>query len=182
MSHDSGPGKRRSDAAAEVLLREKTSLERFIRKHVRHPEDAKEIAQEVRTRFLEASKEGTPRDAAYLHGIADNVIHTHWRNSTRPRRFLGQQVAEDFANEVSDGQPDPESEEDSRRTNELLRQAIAALDPVQRAMILLKYHEGLTVREAGHRLRLSKAKADRVLHDARESIREFLESREGSDQ
>jgi RNA polymerase sigma factor (sigma-70 family) len=171
------------DGSLEQVLEAHTRpdgfLVRFIRNQIDHPEDAKDIQQEVLFRYLRFSKESVKNPVGLLRRIAEIVILEHWRRGKYARKFFNRDVTpEDLADSIPDGEPGLDDIEGARRMDERMDEAIDALEPIQRAVIVCKYRDGLTVEETAVRCDISTSRAKHVLQDARESIREFFTTKE----
>jgi RNA polymerase sigma factor (sigma-70 family) len=167
----------------ETLMKPDGELTRFIRRRIGNPDDAEDIKQVTCARFVrlwEESRVPIENPKAYIIGIAGKVIFEHWREVGYRKRLFDLGATREEAEDVEDRDARLDDIESKRREQALLRQAMkVALTPVQRA-VLLRRLDGAPVAEAGLPLGLSGHQTERILHDARESLREYIRSREGS--
>jgi RNA polymerase sigma factor (sigma-70 family) len=179
MSPNDVPDDGSLEHVLEAHTRPDSALARFIRSQIEHPEDAREIQQEVLSRYLGLKKESIQNPGGRLRRIAEFVILEHWRRGRYARKFFNRDVTpEELADSIPDGELGLEDMEGARRMEKRMEEAIAALTPIQRAVIICKYREGLTVEETAVRSDISTSQAKQALHDAREAIREFFTTKE----
>jgi RNA polymerase sigma factor (sigma-70 family) len=177
----------RNDGSVETILATLTKpdgeLMRFIRSKVDHRLDIEDIKQETCGRFVRLWNESPvpiEKPVAFIISIAEKVIFEHWRAVGYERTLFDRDATLEDVVRIQDRQDGPDDLENQRREALLLREGMkVALTPVQRAVLLLRL-SGVSVAEAGLRFGLNEHKAERVLHDARESLREFIKSRERS--
>lgn len=138
------------DASAFELLyaRHRGPLYRFLLRQLREPSLADELFQDVWQRVIGA-RQGWKPDAAFrtwLFRIAHNRLNDHWRASRhRP-------PAPADGDERANRQPDPSNPE--RELSEFeqrrhLQRAIEALPDEQRAVVLLRLEQDLSLDEIG---------------------------------
>jgi RNA polymerase sigma-70 factor (ECF subfamily) len=131
---------------------------------------AEELTQQT---FIQAidrrgSYEGRATTHTWLVSIARNLLADHYRRIARDeRRHLRLIVREVPAAELHDGF---QAVEDRQRVLAALRQ----LAPMQRAVVVLCYVDGLSVREAARALGRSESATESLLSRARDRLREIL--------
>lgn len=112
------------------------------------PDDAMDLSQDAFVRAFRAVKtfrEGKPFYPWY-YAILRNVCFSHLRR-TRTRREQSLDAAQEFGFEVVDRAPDPAASLEKAETMELVRQELAALEPVHREILLLRHFENLPYKE-----------------------------------
>ncbi|WP_370065361.1 RNA polymerase sigma factor [Streptacidiphilus sp. MAP5-3] len=113
------------------------------------------------------ARRGTP--AAWLYGIARNVLATHFRGSARERRAVSQIAGHRMLDEQDVAAI--EARIDAARTARRLTGLHAALSEPLRAVLDLVAVDGLTIREAAQTLGISAASARMRLHRARKALK-----------
>jgi RNA polymerase sigma-70 factor (ECF subfamily) len=139
----------RNVVVEELLAEHAPALRNFLGARCRDDELAAEMLQEVSARLVTAaprvSLNGNAR--AYLFRIAANVWHDHLRRELVRRRAVVHLQAE---------APQPVPPTDARllerELREAVRRAIAALPQVQREVVELRQHRGLTFQAIADRL------------------------------
>jgi RNA polymerase sigma-70 factor, ECF subfamily len=139
------------DAFGDLVERHQERLLRLCERLLGDREEARDAAQEAFLRAFRKAGSFRPRGQVYtwLYRIAVN----HCLNRLRRRRlvrflpFAGADEGEAAAFDPADGAPDPAAALTARRRWRATRQAIAALPPSQRAVLVLVRFEGLSYRE-----------------------------------
>jgi len=150
----------------QLFARYQGPLYRHILALVGDPAQAQDLTQDT---FLKAYKalptarEGA--EAAWLYRIATNTA----LDALRHRRRLAWIP---FAPSDDDRLPAPERDLPTQlATREDLRHALARLTPPQRACLLLRARDGLSIAEIAHALDLSKGTVKMTLYRAKERVR-----------
>ncbi len=151
-----------------LLTPHEQPLYRFCLGVLRSPDDAEDAVQEAFIRAIRALPGFRGRSAlrTWLIRIALNVC-LEWKRGARPTEPL------DARTPCSSPSPDG-------RTIDRLRaeEALASLRPQQRAVIVLKEAEGLSVQEIGDVMGWSRKKAEHELYFARKALAEWRASQE----
>jgi RNA polymerase sigma-70 factor (ECF subfamily) len=113
------------------------------------------------------ARRGTP--AAWLYGIARNVLATHFRGSARERRAVSRIAGHRLLDEQDVAAI--EARIDAARAARRLTGLHAALSEPLRAVLDLVAVDGLTIREAAQALGISAATARMRLHRARKALK-----------
>jgi RNA polymerase sigma-70 factor (ECF subfamily) len=121
----------------ELFERYRQPIWAFFRRRVTDPADAEELAQETFLAVLNAARRYEPRASfrSYLFGIAFNLLSA----SRRKRSRLGE-VSSPDANEVPAAATDPAAVL-------WVRQALSALDPKDREIVMLREYDALDYTE-----------------------------------
>lgn len=159
---------KRGDRAAQHALYERTS-ERVFRLLVRmtHSADiAEDLAQETYLKAFSAIATFDERSAVntWLYRIAVNEA-LQWLRRKTP-------VLLDP--EVAAARPDPRNNGHDSGAHLDIESALAALDPMDRAMLLLRYQEGLDYRAIAEVTEIAMGTVASRLNRARERLRELL--------
>jgi RNA polymerase sigma factor (sigma-70 family) len=164
----------------QILHEQSEPLTRRLRRIVRSPEVAEDLRQEAFARAWEhAPRDATPDgQRAWLYRTATNLAF----DELRRRRHRDHLSLDEAAVEFGTGEPGDRL---------LARDALAALTPHERLLLLLRFHAGLSLREIGGlldigedaaRKRVSRARAAfaRTVRDGRVPLVLFVPGEEPS--
>ena len=159
---------RRGDREARRALYEQTSQRvfRLLVRMTRSRETAEELAQETYLKAFTAiaSFDGRSAVQTWLHRIAVNEA-LQWLRRARPMTANSETAA---------GQPDPRNNGHESATRLDIESAMAELDPVDRAMLLLRYQEGLDYRAIAEITDVAMGTVASRLNRARARLRQLL--------
>lgn len=145
-------------------------LYRYLYHHLRHKESAEDFTAEVFERFLESIKKGRGPDRhlrAWLYRVAHNlVVDEARRYARRKHEPLEEGIADDEQNTALQAQRAIQYEQ--------ARAALDRLTPQQRAVIVLKFFEGLKPAEIAQVLETSVGAVRSLQHRALASMRRQL--------
>jgi RNA polymerase sigma-70 factor (ECF subfamily) len=166
---------RGGDASAlEALLRRhQDRIFRFGMRMCRDREDAREVLQDTMLAVARSAERfrGDSSFASWLFAIARNACAKHRRKSAdEPESLEPLDAALRLA--ATHG---PEHELERRRLERALEDAIAALEPSYREVVLLRDVEGLSAKEVATATGLSVAAVKSRLHRARVELRARLQ-------
>jgi RNA polymerase sigma-70 factor (ECF subfamily) len=160
-------------ALEELLGRHQGRVYRFGKKMCRDDEDAADVLQETllaaaRTlpEFREASSVST-----WLYTIARSFCIKRRRTSKFAPAVV-ESLDQDEAGAVADPARSPEEAVAGRQLQRALDEAIAALEPMYREVLVLRDVEGLPAAEVAEALGLSVEAVKSRLHRARMAVRE----------
>jgi len=163
--------------ALEALLeRHEPQVYRFGMKMCRDPEDARDVLQDTLLAMARGVRDfrGASSISTWLYTIARSFcIKKHRRSKFAPEQE--QSLDTDAAVEVGRlAAPDEDPAEmlAGKQVERALEQAIAALDPMYREVLLLRDVEGLTAPEVAEVVGVSVQAVKSRLHRARLSVRE----------
>lgn len=158
--------------ALEAFYREHLEqVQRFVARRVTSPHDAADLTADV---FLEAIRSchrfqhdlGNP--AAWLFGIARNVVARHHRSAGRAARAHDRFNARDWLDD--DSTERMAARIDAEATGRTLLTSLADLPERQRAVVELVAVDGLRLTEAASALGISAANARVRYHRARQRL------------
>ncbi len=194
---------RQGDQAAFAALVEKyqSSMVRVAQFYVRDRAVAEEVVQETWLRMLNGLDrfEGRSSLKTWLFRILVNWAQTRGKREGRSLPFSALQPPGEAPDEPAEAAdrffpPDhphlpghwastvrrwdeqPEAAAQSRETLEIVRRAIEALPPGQRAVITLRDVDGWSAAEACNALQISETNQRVLLHRARTQVRRALEA------
>lgn len=133
--------KRGDEAAAESFVQKYyADILRYCAFHSASRQDAEDLTQETFARFFAKLSDYRHQDRAknYLYTIAANLCKNAWARRTP------QPAAEEQLTAFERAATDTET---ALTTHLLLEQALAALPPEQREVVILHYYQGLKLRE-----------------------------------
>lgn len=156
-----------TQAHEALLQRYQGSIYHFVLSRLKVSADADDVAQDV---FLAAYQnleklEDPERFAGWLFGIARTKVLKHFRSQRRRREGADADLDRFVAPEA----PDAHSQEAARqRVVELLE----GLEEDSRAVVLLRFRDGLTYKVIAERLGIPPGTVGTILHRARAHFRE----------
>ncbi len=165
------------EALAELVERHAPAVYRFATKMCRQPEDAQDVLQDT---LLSAARGlGDFRGDAALSTWFYTVARSFCIKRRRSSKFAPVQTVSLEHSREAEHVPTPHVPPDEaaagRELGLGLERAIAALDPEQREVLLLRDVEGLTAQEVSEIVGASVGAVKSRLHRARASVRELLD-------
>jgi RNA polymerase sigma-70 factor (ECF subfamily) len=168
---------RRGDRQAleALLAQHQAQVYRFGLKMCRDPEDARDVLQDTLFAMARGVRDfrGASSISTWLYAIARSFcIKKRRRSKFAPAeaRSLDSDASLE-ASELADPAKTPDDALAAREVEVALEQAIGALEPMYREVLLLRDVEGLTAPEVAEVLRVSVQAVKSRLHRARLSVR-----------
>jgi RNA polymerase sigma-70 factor (ECF subfamily) len=163
------------EALGPLMARYQRRLYRLALGYLRNADDALDVVQETFVRaYVHAGRwKDTHTVSAWLTRIAVNQAIDAYRREKRRRRVM-EPLDERQAAPADVGSPAAERLVVRREMAERLAQAIAALPEKQRAVVLLRHREQLSLEEIGQILGLSLGTVKSSLHRALARLRRYL--------
>lgn len=164
-------------ALGELLERHQGRVFRFGMKMCGEPEDAKDILQETLLAAARTLPEfrGASSVTTWLYAIARSFCIKKRRTSKfAPEAVHSLDAARDEVAEVPDHRRGPDDEVAGRQLDARLQEAIGALEPMYREVLVLRDVEGLSASEVGEVLGLTVEAVKSRLHRARLAVRARL--------
>lgn len=165
-------------ALEELLARHQTQVYRFGLKMCRNPEDAQDVLQDTLLAMARGVRDfrGASSISTWLYTIARSYcIKKRRRSAFAPAQThsLDTDAAKEAAGKV-DPAKGPEEALADRQVAQALEQAIGALEPKYREVLVLRDEEGLTAPEVAEVLGVSVQAVKSRLHRARLAVRESV--------
>jgi len=161
-------------ALEKLLERHQAQVYRFGMKMCRDPEDAKDVVQDTLLTMARSVRDfrGASSISTWLYTIARSFcIKKHRRSKFAPReRSLDSEAASEAAR-IADPDRSPDEALAGKRVEQALEEAIGALEPMYREVLMLRDVEGLTAPEVAEVLKISPQAVKSRLHRARLSVR-----------
>ena len=140
-------------------------------------EDAEECVSDTLLKTWEAIPPSRPeRFGAFIAKIARNLSINKWQSKGAARRGGGEVNL--LLSELEDCIPSPggpEAEYESARTQEAINACLATMDKATRAVFVLRYFHGESIRGVCERFGMSESKAKSILFRARKKLGAYLE-------
>jgi RNA polymerase sigma-70 factor, ECF subfamily len=157
-------------AFAELYDRYSARIFRFVRSRIHDDGLAEDITADVFMSALRGIKsyrdQGRPF-SCWLYRIAANAVASHYRNHRS-------QLSLDDAIDVASPHPDPVDEVVARDRVRAIWEAVDRLPPQQRAAMILKFSDDLTMDDIGAILGKSSAAAKLLIYRAAQRLRAEL--------
>jgi RNA polymerase sigma-70 factor (ECF subfamily) len=149
-------------ALATLIDRYAASLHAYLFRHSGSREDADDLLQETWVRVARSAKsfDTTRRFRSWVYGIATNLARDWFRRRTTKERALHTLALS----------PPAAPRADSADRNEL-RERIAKLPENMRAVLLLRYYEGMNEAEMAESLEIPRGTVKSRLHAALRELR-----------
>jgi RNA polymerase sigma-70 factor (ECF subfamily) len=176
---------RRGDAAAldALLARHQDRIYRFGLKMCHDPRDAEDVLQDTMMAMARTIGEfrGASSLTTWLYAIARNFcVRKRRKSKFAPVRELSlEAVVEQEGERLRDPAPAPDDALLAAELRTALHDAIQALEPSQRDVLILRDVEGLSAPEVAEVLRLNVPAVKSRLHRARLAVRAHLAPRLG---
>lgn len=167
--------------AFEQLVREYQGLcWHVVDRMVRHPDDTRELCQEVFLRIHRSLHQyrGDSALKSWVAQVAYSVARRHLERKRIPLVQMPGQDEPSLEETVSDGF-DLEASVSDEETNMHLRSAIEALPPLQRTLLTLYHLEEMQIGEIARITGLAEGTIKSHLFRSRKRLRSILESRIG---
>jgi|YelNatPaOPRAMG01_1025707.scaffolds.fasta_scaffold89458_2 RNA polymerase sigma-70 factor (ECF subfamily) len=145
-------------------------LYRYIYHHLGHAPTAEDLTAEVFRRFLEALHSGHGPDdylQAWLYRVAHNLVVDELRRRRRQEHEALKEGFPDSAATVG-------TQVQQALTRQAVRQALQALSPQQRAVLILKYLEGMENAEIAQALHLREGAVRALQHRGLRALERYL--------
>ena len=131
------------------------ALHRYLKLRLRSPEDIRDLAQEVFTRFWQISRREPIRNPpAFLYRLAANFVYEFRMREKRDLVTCDSELVE-AASEIRTNAWQNELEHRAISAEQIER-TLQTMPPLWRAILLLTKREGLSAEEIAGRLRISR--------------------------
>ncbi len=152
-----------------AALEYREHLQQFLVRRISRAQDVQDLSQEVYLRLLRVQDPGYLREPlAYLYRTAANVVYEFLR-SRREHVTFDSEVADRAAAKIDDPRPDEMSDRLSCERD--LERVLAALPPLQQAILVLQKRDGLSYEEIAAKLKISIHTVEKYLFRALATVR-----------
>ncbi len=163
------------DSRFKALLQQyRIELRSFLQRRLRSSHDVDDIAQEIFARFLRVDRKQLRNPRSYLFGIAAHVIREFRIRSRHDQDWVT--VDSDMVDSAAEHPRNPPADELGERLalqREILA-ALAQLPRMQRTVLLMVKHDGLSHAEVAKATQLSVNTIERYVVEARAKIKASL--------
>lgn len=161
-------------ALTTLLERHQAQVYRFGMKMCRDPEDAQDVLQETLLTMARGVRDfrGASSISTWLYTIARSFCIKKRRRSKFAPEETSFEAAPTSAGNVADPAQHPDEALATKQVEQALEQAIHALDPAQREVLILRDVEGLSAPEVAEVLGVTVQAVKSRLHRARVAVRD----------
>jgi RNA polymerase sigma-70 factor (ECF subfamily) len=166
------------DALAPLMARHYRRVYRIALSYLRQPDDALDVVQEC---FVKAYQnagrwDGAAEAGPWLARIAVNLSIDRWRRNKRRQQTFTPLDEGDHDTALAAADHDPDRSLAGREAGERLQRALATLPDRQRAVVVLRHYQDLSLDEIARTLGMSlgtvKSSLHRALHRLRAGLQE----------
>jgi RNA polymerase sigma-70 factor (ECF subfamily) len=166
------------DALAPLVERHYRRLYRIALGYLRQREDALDVVQEAFVKVFQAASrwDGSADAGPWLSRVTVNLSIDRWRRNKRRGQTFSPLVEGDHLDVLADHRPAPDRGVEGRESGERLEVALRALPERQRAVVVLRHYQELSLEEIATTLGMSlgtvKSSLHRALHRMRDTLTE----------
>ncbi len=164
------------DALAPLVERHYRRLYRIALGYLRQREDALDVVQEAFVKVFQAASrwDGSADAGPWLSRVTVNLSIDRWRRNKRRGQTFSPLAEGDHLDVLADTRPAPDRGVASRESGERLRTALGALPERQRAVVILRHYQELSLEEIATTLGMSLGTVKSSLHRALHRMRAVL--------
>jgi RNA polymerase sigma-70 factor (ECF subfamily) len=164
------------EALALLMERHYRRLYRIALAYLRRPEDALDVVQEVFVKAYQSASrwDGSAEAGPWLSRITVNLSIDRWRRARRRGQTFTPLDEGDHAAALADGAPGPERGVQGREAGERVAAALRVLPERQRAVVVLRHYQDLSLEEIARALDMSLGTVKSSLHRALGRMRAVL--------
>ncbi len=160
------------EALAPLMALHYRRLYRIALAYLRQPDDALDVVQEAFVRAFQAAPRWDGAAAGpWLSRITVNLAIDRWRRNRRRADTFTPLVEGDHAASLTDPGPTPDRQVHARETGEWLQAALRRLPERQRAVVVLRHYQELSLEEIAQALDISLGTVKSSLHRALQRMR-----------
>jgi len=166
------------DALAPLVERHYRRLYRIALGYLREREDALDVVQEAFVKVFQAASrwDGSADAGPWLSRVTVNLSIDRWRRNKRRGQTFSPLAEGDHLDVLADHRPAPDHGVVGRESGERLSKALRALPERQRAVVVLRHYQELSLEEIARTLGMSlgtvKSSLHRALHRMRATLTE----------
>ena len=166
------------DALTPLVERHHRRLYRIALGYLRQREDALDVVQETFVKVFQAASrwDGSADAGPWLSRVTVNLSIDRWRRNKRRGQTFSPLVEGDHLDVLADHGPAPDRGVAGRESGERLAVALRALPERQRAVVVLRHYQELSLEEIATTLGMSlgtvKSSLHRALHRMRDTLTE----------
>jgi len=164
------------DALTPLVERHYRRLYRIALGYLRQREDALDVVQEAFVKVFQAAGrwDGSADAGPWLSRVTVNLSIDRWRRNKRRGQTFSPLVEGDHLEVLADRGPAPDRGVVGRESGERLATALRALPERQRAVVVLRHYQELSLEEIARTLGMSLGTVKSSLHRALHRMRATL--------
>lgn len=168
------------DALTPLVERHYRRLYRIALSYLRQHEDALDVVQEAFVKAFQAASrwDGSADAGPWLSRITVNLAIDRWRRNRRRGQTFSPLAEGDHLDALADKAPGPERAVARREAKARLGRALEELPERQRAVVVLRHYQELSLEEIATTLGMSLGTVKSSLHRALHRMRATLAARE----
>lgn len=160
------------EALAPLMGLHYRRLYRIALGYLRQPEDALDVVQEAFVKAYQAAPRWNGTAAGpWLSRITVNLAIDRWRRNRRRAQTFTPLTESDHAAFLTDRSPAPDGRVRAREAGERLQAALGRLPERQRAVVVLRHYQELSLEEIAQTLEVSLGTVKSTLHRALQRMR-----------
>jgi RNA polymerase sigma-70 factor (ECF subfamily) len=165
------------EALAPLVERHHRRLYRIALAYLRQPDDALDVVQEVFVKAFRAAPkwDGSAEAGPWLARITVNLSIDRWRRTRRRAQTFTPLADGDHVASLADAGPSPDRRVERREAGERLAGALRVLPERQRAVVVLRHYQDMSLEEIARALDMSLGTVKSSLHRALSRMRAALE-------
>ena len=165
-----------SDAFAQLVDRHKDRIVNYLSRLTGSRDRAEDVAQETFVRFYQKLHRYREEGAlsAYLFRIATNLVRSEERRRRRWQMLQPLFAHSPFSSNGHPAEPDPQEDALAHEEHRQVTRALASLDVIYRAPLVLREIEGLSYQDIAAALGCSEGTVKSRLHRGRRLLKEKL--------
>jgi RNA polymerase sigma-70 factor (ECF subfamily) len=166
------------EALTPLVDRHHRRLYRIAVGYLREREDALDVVQEAFVKVFQAASrwDGSADAGPWLSRVTVNLSIDRWRRNKRRGQTFSPLAEGDHLDVLADHRPAPDRGVEGRESGERLAVALRALPERQRAVVVLRHYQELSLEEIASTLGMSlgtvKSSLHRALHRMRDTLTE----------
>ena len=166
------------EALTPLVDRHHRRLYRIAVGYLREREDALDVVQEAFVKVFQAASrwDGSADAGPWLSRVTVNLSIDRWRRNKRRGQTFSPLAEGDHLDVLADHRPAPDRGVEGRESGERLAVALRALPERQRAVVVLRHYQELSLEEIAQALGMSlgtvKSSLHRALHRMRDTLTE----------
>jgi len=164
------------DALAPLVERHYARLYRIALAYLRQREDALDVVQEAFVKAYQGASrwDGSAEAGPWLTRVTVNLAIDRWRRNRRRGETFSPLADDDHAASLADPGASAERALRGREAGERVARALRALPERQRAVVVLRHYQDLSLEEIAQSLGMSLGTVKSSLHRALARMRERL--------
>ena len=162
------------EALAPLMERHYRRVYRIALSYLRQPDDALDVVQECFVKAYQnaARWDGSAEAGPWLARIAVNLSIDRWRRNKRRQQTFAPLPEGDHDRSLGGSDDGPDRSVAGREARERLQAALATLPDRQRAVVVLRHYQDLSLDEIARTLGMSLGTVKSSLHRALQRLRD----------